>query len=402
MIGRWVTDVNKWHLKTICFGFIALHGIFQGYCRGIPNELIEYHQKLDHWASSQTFQWSAQVTDKLSEVKLNTSRHQEAASQNKNSPMISRYHIYANVMRKGDQTLLKGSMPIFSNPSPTEKSIELARTRSYMVYFEQNSALFYDYSESSDQSLAPSTPKSPYPPAIVWKCPDSCLNYAHPKEVLIRPELFVFLSCKYPFTILGCEWKVLSENSDQIILECFNSPGLLYSRIRATFSKKHSGALLRIQLFSGDRETKVPTVLWESMRFRRENGFWIPAKVHTVIRVGIKNPISVTEYEWKLEKIESTSQTELDIPKGAEIYDYRLVSNLFTNELMWRHMNEGVSYGWTGSLPSETELRKMALEQGKLPPNPQGSRATWVLLIPAFILLGLAVYFYKSMQKRAV
>lgn len=394
--------MNKWLLKAVCFGFIALNGISTGKCQDIPNELVEYHKKVDHWASSKTFRWTSQVIDKLYKVTFSNSRQKGDRSQAKSSPRISRYNIHSDIIRNGDQTLLKGSLPIFSNSSQTERSIEGNRTRIYTVFYDKDRALFHDYADSSDQAGVDSPTPSSLPPAIAWKCPDSCLNYAHPKEVLIRPEKFVFLSCKNPLNVLGCQWKRLSENSEQVVFECFDAPGNPSSRARATFSKKHSGAVMRFEIFSGVKETKIPSVLWETRQFRRDGKYWIPAEVYTIIRVGIKNPISVTEYKWKLEKIDTTSQTDLNIPKGKEVNDYRLVSSLFTNELMWKHMNDGVSYNWQGSLPSEAELRRMALEQGKFPPSPRGARASWVLLIPAFILLGLAAYFYKTMQKRAV
>lgn len=384
---------NQFNLRLLSwFGVgVALQCFLMGYCQNIPQNIKNACENRDKWSATRTFQWQGEVVDNLYIGALERQETEKKASKEKRqSPKLDVYSIGVVIARQGSKTVVQGDLPDFQSPARMEAQSQPPTVSPFLLLYEDNKALYYrDIDESKSF------------PAMAWKCPQPCTHYMHPAVSLIRPSFFNFLAGTNPLKGFGGVWRLVSENSEEVFLECVKPPSL-YSHLRAYFSKKYGGALIRMEQFDGDRPLDIPHISWEVKRFKKVGDRWIPVEVYTIIRVGIKNPISVTEYKWKLEKIDTTSQTDLNIPKGKEVNDYRLVSSLFTNELMWKHMNDGVSYNWQGSLPSEAELRRMAFEQGKLPPSPRGERASWVLLIPAFILLGLAAYFYKTMRKRAV
>ena len=94
-----------------------------------------------------------------------------------------------------------------------------------------------------------------------------------------------------------------------------------------------------------------------------------------------------TTYELKAFEQLSEEEIPVEMPLGTEVNDYRL--------------GEGISYLWSGRLPSEEELKRLAYQQGYLlpPETPRQRYSPW-LFVPAVVFFVTAAYLYWRQRRR--
>lgn len=236
-------------------------------------------------------------------------------------------------------------------------------------------------------------------PMIVWKGYNDCFRSLHPRNPLLRAELFSFLSVKNPLRMYNCDWTMVEEDENYIKLAC-QSPSQLssYSNLFLWLSVKHDYAPWRFEYVSGSNA--YPSLVWQTKQFRNLNHQWVPHVVEYKSQIGHQPKINEKSMTFRLEKCDfQTSTTTPVFAKGTRVSDYRLMSQSLQPDDYIANVEQAVHYEWDGFLLSESELRKIALKQGRLPPQSGGFNLSWWLLFsPGILIILIGGYYYLKIR----
>jgi hypothetical protein len=192
------------------------------------------------------------------------------------------------------------------------------------------------------------------------------------------PVDFVLLSGLSPFALYGAtsqDWKsvgssyVLTRNQEDI------------PNVRLQFSNK---ILRSIEISMGKKRS----------RYQIEETHASFVNLPTQIKVEKQRSHREIRAEFYLKRFDLNCEAPT-LQLGTHVNDFRLTPNSEERD------SEGfVHYLWTGELPTETELKQLAYQQGSLlpPETPQRRYSFWMFL-PAIVLFGLALLFYLKRRR---
>lgn len=246
-------------------------------------------------------------------------------------------------------------------------------------------------------SATPPLPPPPPLPAQVWNCNTDCRRQRDLSSVGEQTLFMMVLSMDNPLRLYTSEWRVASTSPRTITLVSSNPREWGHSSIQVVL-QRDTGRLLRYELLIGS--PPVPVLSWQIHKFATHSGMLVPSVVTRKHVTRYDSLWMHKLYQFSLKSVSKTSQCDFQLPMGNSVVDYRLIDGVsFDNCLEPDIQQRTVQYRWSGSVPSETALKRMAYEQGKLPSAGKGLRATWVLFIPGMLMVVLAIYFYRRMRQ---
>lgn len=205
------------------------------------------------------------------------------------------------------------------------------------------------------------------------------------------------LSMDNPLRLYTSEWQVETLTPQTVILRSTSPPGWANTTIRVAV-QKDTGRLLRYEIIPAG--TPVRPDVWQIHRFKPYSGMMVPSYVTRKKVVPFDNLWLHILYRFSLKSVSPAGGCDFHLPLGNTVVDYRLIDNVtFDNHVEPDVQQRAVQYRWDGAVPEENVLRRMAYEQGKLPSAGKGLRATWALLVPAVLLLALALFLYRRMRQ---
>lgn len=126
--------------------------------------------------------------------------------------------------------------------------------------------------------------------------------------------------------------------------------------------------------------------VFRTVTTRAVNGAEVPSEVQ--VYWDTRHQPRKHEITYKLIRFERLNQSpSLKVPLGTQIGDHRLGTQL--------------TYYWKGRLPTEEELKRLALQQGYLlPPESPRRRHSFWLFAPAIIFFAAAGYLYWRQRRK--
>ncbi len=195
--------------------------------------------------------------------------------------------------------------------------------------------------------------------------------------------------------LYGAQWERIEERGNRwIMIGRINAPDY-----DSAATENEPDVVIRVELSKSDAlvlELEIFRPLraannWQRGRFRtvrthEVDGFNVPAEIE--YRAESSGGGYVVRSHYKLVSIKPFKNVlSLEIPLGTRVEDRRL--------------GRPVSYRWQGRLPTEEELKQLALHQGYLLPaeSPQRRYSLW-LFVPAVVFFAVAGYLYWRQRRK--
>jgi len=332
-------------------------------------------EQMDSWASRRTFVWEASITYTLTE---------------KSKSEVYRAQTILNIARFGATIQVSGDG---FGLSPT------GFKRNGLLKFSQKGYIL-DASDYGISNLA-----------AVWPIEGDILtsiNHCDYGGYVFPPaRLFVgYFAGSNPLNWLNVGWEVVRTDADTWLLKTRPSSGqdrknpFLYPEVlaRLTLSRKHRGAPLSLQLEYGGLK-----ITYKTNKFTSISGFWIPQEVqYTEISGNKESWVARLEVSLQLIRVVETPKIMLQLPSRTQVNDFRLAGKRFTylECIQVTNQRRHVTYFWNGYLPDAAELRRLALAQGKLAPEPSRFRFAWWLVVPGVLLVFASIFYYWRLRRR--
>ncbi|GIV21584.1 MAG: hypothetical protein KatS3mg023_3335 [Armatimonadota bacterium] len=321
------------------------------------------------------------------------------------------------ICKRGQQVVVSGEFPTFGLPPSLAsllaknysqrfgaKRVHLSTepiggTVDTLCVFTDKLAIEYSVPRSTPPPVPQSGDAVPPPPLLpvqIWSSSTECRRQRNLSGVGEQTLFMTVLSLDNPLRMYTSEWQVETTTPQTVILRSTSPPGWANSTIRMVI-QRDSGRLLRYEILSG---TPVMPDVWQIQRFTTYSGMVVPSYVTRKRVVPFDNLWMHILYRFSLKSVSKAAGCDFHLPLGNTVVDYRLIDNVtFENHVEPNVQQHAVQYRWSGSVPEEAALKRMAYEQGKLPSAGKGLRATWALFVPGVLLLVLAIYFYRRMRQ---
>ncbi|MCW5935005.1 MAG: hypothetical protein KIT45_12035 [Fimbriimonadia bacterium] len=340
-------------------------------------------QQREQWSNDKTFVWDVEIraTRFPNQPTQTTGRDSQQGDK-------SRFKSVLKIAKRNPVIKVEIMLPTFK---PTQSEVQAAGSKLETLHLNGNESI--RFSQMMKKGAA-------NPPTQVWTCPGDCRRYFDPVEMIFRPDLYIFVAAENPLPMYQSDWSVKGDSDNTVTVVGKNPVGFkpeLDRRFELQLSRERGFYPKKLEVFEGTE--KKPGIIVETRSWEKIEGRWIPNEIYLKITTGIKNPIAITEYYFKLASVSKTSTLEVGLPKGERMSDFRLTSDtFFSKPNYWQHRlsNDQVDYNWTGTLPTQLELRQMAFQQGKLGGSSSNRRfSIWLLAPGVALILGGCLYYLR-------
>lgn len=241
--------------------------------------------------------------------------------------------------------------------------------------------------------------------AAVWPVPGdvlSSINSCRYEAFVFPPGEFFYgyFAATNPLAWLDTEWEVVNTDAKQWVLKArLPKPlsAVLYPEVNArlTLSRPHAGSPAVLELDYGGIKK-----VYRTTKFMQLQGYWLPSEVRYTASThsGWMHQESIL----RLVEVRDTESVKIDVPIRTQVNDFRLAGPRLNYQECITVMNEqkNVTYFWEGRLPDIVELKRLAFEQGKLPPAHQAVRFSWWLIVPGVLLIVWAFLTYWRWRRK--
>ncbi len=328
----------------------------------------------------------------------------------------SRKGLEIQICKRGQQVVISGQFPTFGLPPSLASRLAQSYTQQFgakqvhlptepiggtvdiLSMYEDKLGVEYTIPRPTTppphQSGAAMPPPPPMPVEI-WKSATECRRQRNLSSTGEETLFITLLTMDNPLRLYTDAWQIATATSQTVTLEANSPAGWANTTLRVVL-QKGSGRLLRYEILAG-----IPALpdIWTIRGFTTYSGIMVPAHVTRKRVVRFDDRWMHILYSFSLKSVSHAARCNFHLPLGSIVVDYRLAGNVtFENHAEPTVLQRAVQYRWSGSIPDEFNLRRMAYEQGKLPSAGRGLRATWALFVPGVLLLVVAIYLYRRMR----
>jgi len=231
----------------------------------------------------------------------------------------------------------------------------------------------------------------------IWKGTGHAAYHRFYKTPLpITPEMICLGTGLSPLGMYGGRWNgVRRDPSGWTLRQDVSDGEMAPASVELHLSEEHGAAIDRAEWIL--HRTNIRE-LYTVQKWTRFKGVWLPA----LIVDDRTTPVGTERRVWTLKQVTQPTRRPLEIPRDYPVADYRLL----TAESGTGPENGDlrVAYTWTGSLPTEDELRRIRAEQLASRTNHQadGGRLYVRLIPPLLLILIGALWYWRLRMKKVV
>ncbi|MGQ9880058.1 MAG: hypothetical protein ACUVSV_04235 [Armatimonadota bacterium] len=244
--------------------------------------------------------------------------------------------------------------------------------------------------ESAGRGIAP-------PWVRVWKGSGRSADHRFSRTPLpMTPEIICLLSGLSPLGMYQGVWQSKREDAGEwILLQQVTKGEMAPFVVQLHLSKRYGGAVSRIEWRHERTNTYEHYTVSKWMQYK---DIWLPSRI-TDERA---TPIGVDKREWTLKQVGEATEHPIEIARGYPVADYRLQTSMPPVERTGGQEDLRVAYTWTGSLPTETELKRIKSDHLASRQERAMGAGRYARLIPPLLLILIGTLWYWRLKVKKV